>query len=489
MSLEEGNKFGGEIEFRQGKAIQLINYVKSENEDGIGKIIVNSDALRIIKSIEEPVAVISVVLVLDCEGIDDPDQDINWATKLFILCLAISSTFVYNVNGVVGKDDIGKLYLMTDLNRFIKKQDESQQEESCRDALPRLVVLLRDFGLDEPDSFKEYFLEKLQQVDSEAAAGITNHFKDFDVYGLPHPGCKRKQIRHLEEIETSSLDQEFVSKISQSVQEIFHNLTAKHISTTPLTGTSFSKFLVDCVDHMNSSKHCAQFSVPDEYETIVNFMSALALDIGTTYYNIMMIDKEIDDFPMSWWEFERYHEEILSEAEIRFQEKCIGNIREKNILKFYEKIDEIEKEFREVNSKQLKKFNRTVAENLWDELVKPGLTAENLCESHLSFDSILETFNDRYNFQAIPSREAYEVFEFFRDKIVPNSVEQLDGMLGLRNETEEIQRTKQEVQREIQETQNKLEIMLNGHREDEDVHGRRVAELLRRIEELEKQLT
>src|ERR1044072_8282862 len=53
------------------------------------------------------------VIVLDSEGIDDPNQDQNWATKLFILCLVVSSTFVYNINGIVGKDDIGKLHLMT----------------------------------------------------------------------------------------------------------------------------------------------------------------------------------------------------------------------------------------------------------------------------------------------------------------------------------------------------------------------------------------
>ena len=36
------------------------------------------------------------VIVLDCEGIDDPKQEV-WAIKLFILCLAISSTFIYNI--------------------------------------------------------------------------------------------------------------------------------------------------------------------------------------------------------------------------------------------------------------------------------------------------------------------------------------------------------------------------------------------------------
>ena len=94
------------------------------------------------------------VIVLDSEGIDDPNQDQNWATKLFILCLVISSIFIYNINGIIGKDDIGKLYLMTDLSNFI-------QEPEKGDFLPRLVILLRDFDSKISESFKDYFLKTL----------------------------------------------------------------------------------------------------------------------------------------------------------------------------------------------------------------------------------------------------------------------------------------------------------------------------------------
>ena len=94
------------------------------------------------------------VIVLDSEGINDPRQDQNWATKLFILCLAISSTFIYNINGIVSRDDIEKLYLMTDLSKFIV-------EPKDKDFLPRLVILLRDFTTVISESFKDYFLRML----------------------------------------------------------------------------------------------------------------------------------------------------------------------------------------------------------------------------------------------------------------------------------------------------------------------------------------
>src|ERR1051325_1058463 len=73
------------------------------------------------------------VIVLDSEGMNGPGQDQNLAAKLFILCLAISSTLIYNVSN----DDVGKLRLMTDLSKFIEVPKDG-------DFLPKLVILLRD---------------------------------------------------------------------------------------------------------------------------------------------------------------------------------------------------------------------------------------------------------------------------------------------------------------------------------------------------------
>src|SRR6185436_17574221 len=100
------------------------------------------------------------VLILDCEGIDDPEQDYRWAVKLFILCLVISSTFVYNINGIVERDDIGRLFLMSDLSKYISPPNDTKY-------LPHLVVLLRDFHLIAPDDFRTHFLNQLDAVNRE----------------------------------------------------------------------------------------------------------------------------------------------------------------------------------------------------------------------------------------------------------------------------------------------------------------------------------
>ncbi|PKC68049.1 hypothetical protein RhiirA1_534476, partial [Rhizophagus irregularis] len=209
--MSAGNRFSREIEFREGAPIQLLQYVEDNSKDRFGKISINPAALNILRTIREPLAIISVVGSYR---------------------RALSSTFIYNINGIVGRDDIGKLYLMTDLSKFIQEPEEG-------DFLPRLVILLRDFTLENPESFKGYFLEKLNKVSPEAAKGIKKFFYDFDVYGLPHPGCKRKMLQHMEDADTDELEEEFVDEVENAVKSIYSQLPLKYIGSSTMKGSAF----------------------------------------------------------------------------------------------------------------------------------------------------------------------------------------------------------------------------------------------------------
>ena len=55
-----GNKFGRSIEFRQGAPLQLLKFVESSKDEGFGQIVLNPEALDILKEIREPLAIISV---------------------------------------------------------------------------------------------------------------------------------------------------------------------------------------------------------------------------------------------------------------------------------------------------------------------------------------------------------------------------------------------------------------------------------------------
>ncbi|CAG8681196.1 9132_t:CDS:2, partial [Paraglomus brasilianum] len=98
--------------------------------------------------------------------------------------------------------DIGKLLLMRDLSRYIQPPEDSKY-------LPHLVILLRDFGLEKPDSLKKYFLDNLARTSREAAEGIKKSFKEFNVFALPHPGVGGKRLQQMQAVSTTDLDDEF----------------------------------------------------------------------------------------------------------------------------------------------------------------------------------------------------------------------------------------------------------------------------------------
>jgi len=111
-------------------------------------------------------------------------------------------------------------------------------------------------------------------------------------------------------------------------------------------------------------------------------MSKLAIDIGINYYSTMMTIRSIDDFPISWKVFENEHVMILSKADFLFNEKLIGSYYQTlDAREEFDNLIENEKnKFIEMNSKVLKDYNLNLANDLWQDHVKPGLTADSLFE-------------------------------------------------------------------------------------------------------------
>jgi hypothetical protein len=171
--------------------------------------------------------------------------------------------------------------------------------------------------------------------------------------------------------------------MTHAVSEIYDTITAKTINSKSMTGIPFSKFLEDCVNHMNSNtNNLNQLSLPTQHTSLINFMSKLAIDLGFGYYSTMMTIKSIDDFPINWEEFENEHSMILSKADFLFSEKLIGSYRQTfDIRKEFENLIEDEKnKFIEKNSETIKNYNLNLANSLWQVYIKPGLTADSLFE-------------------------------------------------------------------------------------------------------------
>ncbi|CAG8770507.1 45384_t:CDS:2 [Gigaspora margarita] len=364
------NPFSEKIPFRKGNPMHLLDYMCLDED---GAILLDEQALRILKKIEEPISVITVVgsyrreksyfantllgrhdgfklgssvngctkgidiwdtpfyhkgkLIIDCEGIDDPNQEVPWANKLFILCLAISSTLIYNINGIVGRDDIEKLFLMTKIASHIQPPNEYQ-------FLPNLVVLLRDFQLDNPPDIVEYFLDRLSKVDHNDA------------------------MRNMSTIETDQLDHMFVEKIEEAVTNIFEDLPPKYLNASEMSGVTFAEFLERCIEQINDPTN-TMLSIPSAYEATINYAVQKAYETCLELYNEMMDQMNIKGLPISWDEFESVHNTAFEEALKNFIQQIIGSADQIQSFQkiFHDKITGLKNQFYMKKSTALSKYH------------------------------------------------------------------------------------------------------------------------------------
>ncbi|KAG9306418.1 hypothetical protein G9A89_018301 [Geosiphon pyriformis] len=447
--MNSRNKFGNGVIFREGAPIKLMTFLKGYNGE-LGTMQLNRHTLNIIENIQEPVAIITVagafrrgksffanlllgrhdgfdlgsqvhgctrgidmwdtpflvdgkrVIILDCEGINDPEQDHEWAIKLFVFCLAISSAFIYNINGVIERNDIEKLFLMKDLTKYIQTPNDCQ-------FLPKLVLLLRDFELQRPSNFREYFLSQLSKVNFEAAHGIQKYFGEFLVYPIAHPGVHGQQLQNLQYVNSNQFDEPFINDICNAVSGILNSLCPKYIGGSDMTGQAWTRFLEECVNRMNEPGNNASLSIPSEYESVARFVGQKAIEEGIRIYNEEM-EKYLQ--PLKWEIFSDVHLESFSLAQKKFLGKVLGTasyIRELED-EFCVKIVIAKDQFYQKNSNALLQYNENIAQSAWAKyLLKKS---PNMNET--LFGKNLDDFEFDFVCKTIPGPEAVRVLEKYK---------------------------------------------------------------------------
>ncbi|CAG8499752.1 12270_t:CDS:2 [Ambispora gerdemannii] len=444
----QGNPFGYGLPLQKGSPIKLMKYEPGTSTN-LGTIKLNQLALNIIEGINEPVAIIAVagayrrgksffanlllgrhdgfslgsqvvgctngidmwdtpfyvngsrIILLDCEGINDPQQDYDWATKLFVLCLAISSTFIYNINGVIERNDIEKLFLMKDLTKYI------QPPENCQ-FLPQLVLLLRDFELERNNlDFRQYFIDRLAMVNFEAAQGIYEFFSNFQVHPIAHPGIHGESLQNLERVKSDQFNQQFISDIRQTIDTIFRTLNPKYIGASAMSGSAFAKFLADCVARMNKPENNMCLSIPSEYVSVARYVGQRAIKQAIRIYREGMQENLRD--PIKWTDFRDAHAECLKRAQKIFFDKILGTASHIKATEeeFSEDIEEAKEEYVKQNSRALEQFNKNIADASW----RKHLVRQYDVMNETVLLKALEDFNFDFSWKMVPGPEAVRVLQ------------------------------------------------------------------------------
>ncbi|PKY38717.1 hypothetical protein RhiirA4_451771 [Rhizophagus irregularis] len=124
------------LNFAKVLQFQLLKHNERSGNETFDQIFLNPEALNVLRTI------FLNELLSWIEGFDEQDE--NWANEIIYFMFSC-----FYINGIFGRGDIGKLCLTTELSKFV-------QEPEVEEFLPRLVILLRDFTLVIPESFKDY---------------------------------------------------------------------------------------------------------------------------------------------------------------------------------------------------------------------------------------------------------------------------------------------------------------------------------------------
>ena len=91
-------------------------------------------------------------------------------------------------------------------------------------------------------------------------------------------------IKHMEEVKTDELDEDFVEEVRNAVKAIYSQLPFKYLGSSVMKGKAFVKFVQNIVDRMNSSKTSTLLSIPSEYDSVIQFVAQEAISEAIRRY-------------------------------------------------------------------------------------------------------------------------------------------------------------------------------------------------------------
>src|SRR4051812_34752648 len=103
------------------------------------------------------------------------------------------------------------------------------------------------------------------------------------------PTSKRSKLQNMDKVLTEDLEPEFVTEVIKAVESILSTTAPKYIGSSKMTGLSFTKFLQGCVEKINdTSDSNVQLSIPNEYESVIKYITQQTIDHCIQMYTTNM---------------------------------------------------------------------------------------------------------------------------------------------------------------------------------------------------------
>ncbi|XP_060562463.1 guanylate-binding protein 1-like, partial [Ruditapes philippinarum] len=235
-----------------------------------------------------PTQLDQVLVLLDTEGLDDPEKgDPEHDSNMFCLTLLMSSTLIINVKSVFDYSTLDKLAFIASLSDTIKILDDEAEDKhnakTIQVASPTLIMCIRDFFLENTKDGKlrtatEYLednlkpvqvstLPKKQQQNQEKFNTIKEYIKNYfpkrKCFTIAQPALG-ENLKEIEKLDETSLAKSFVENIKE-LQSYVYDRKPKYIcnaSKKPLDGSDLTSLITF---YVNSLRKGSPLKCQDAY--------------------------------------------------------------------------------------------------------------------------------------------------------------------------------------------------------------------------------
>lgn len=210
--------------------------------------------------------------LIDTEGLEAYDEEVNHDSKIFLIAILISSLFIFNSFGPIDENAINSLNFVLNLSKTIKLQ-ETNGGNCINDLIenfPSLFWLLRDFSLRLEDingkkiSEKEYLEYALKDVkllnttDSEideknkVRSIIRKYFPERDCFVMVRPVESESDIQILQKLPNEKLRKEFLVQAENFRLKIKEMVKPKTLMKNKVNGCMLIQFMESIISSINN---------------------------------------------------------------------------------------------------------------------------------------------------------------------------------------------------------------------------------------------
>ncbi|RXN39065.1 guanylate-binding 1-like protein [Labeo rohita] len=399
----------------------------------------------------------TTLVLLDTEGLGDIDKgDQRHDTNIFCLAVLLSSTLIYNSQGMINSKAVEELQCVTELAECIKVKSSDEDADNSRDFVkffPNFIWAVRDFILElkiggkdiTEDQYLEFAL-KLKDGTSKKVMEynllrecIRDYFPSRKCFTFPFPTTP-ENMSCLEGLD--SADIKFLKATDNLCKFVFHDNNIKRLKDGyTVTGKVLGHLAKMYVDTISSG---AVPCVENAAIAMAKIENEAAVKEGLEVYQSEM-EKLKNSFPLELKDLTSKHQHVKSMATQTFMKRSFRDTDGKNLKSLEEKISKLFDGYQCQN----KQASKRRSEDLLSSLSAPMM--EKLNQGFYArpggydlFCKDLEDVKKKFNSQANKEFMAEKVLEeFLKQKSVDSkAILQADMQL-----TEKEKKIKEEKER------------------------------------------